>query len=55
MESDQPDFEIDPEKFATTVSLFSIAGCWLRDLTLGGTLLSIVRSNHLLDATPLRE
>ena len=38
-----------------TISLFSIAGRWLRDLALGGVLPSSVRSNHLLDAAPLRE
>ena len=38
-----------------TISLFSIAGRWLHDLALGGVLPSSVRSNHLLDAAPLRE
>jgi len=45
---------IDDVMRTDPVSLLSIGGRWLRDLTLGGVLPARPRSNHLLDTTPLR-
>jgi NTE family protein len=47
--------QIDRVMRTDAVSLFSIGSRWLRDLTLGAVLRPNTWSNHLLDATPLRE
>ena len=46
---------IDSVMRTDALSLFSIGTGWLRDITLAGVLRPNTWSNHLLDATPLRE